>query len=165
MHRVLVLPNSSYFNNQLYLKLEEELVFEFIEKFPSQNISFITDNSFVGLNHVDFEKAGANYCMPDVTMRTDKITESILKYTASTLMTNVQIELFAGFRPTNYQSPDVEILDNNIDSEKPGSWVELHQFDINLYLQTIGVSGGASVHNKTWGEAMNAGDNNYALAA
>jgi hypothetical protein len=60
-HFVEVVPNYFFQADEQYLYREEFITFDFIEKFPDQNITFISDDALVGLNRVDFEAKGINY--------------------------------------------------------------------------------------------------------
>jgi hypothetical protein len=60
-HFIEVLPNQIYLSNLEYQKFEENIVFEFIKKFPDQNICFISDDALVGINSVDYEVKGFLY--------------------------------------------------------------------------------------------------------
>jgi hypothetical protein len=60
-HFVEIVPNEVYSFDEDYQKREEEIVFQFIEKFPTQNLCFITDDAVVGLDKVEYETKGNLY--------------------------------------------------------------------------------------------------------
>lgn len=60
-HFVEVVPNEIYRLNEKFQVWEEEVVFQFIEKFPDQNLCFITDNAIVGIETVNYEAKGVLY--------------------------------------------------------------------------------------------------------
>lgn len=58
-HFLEIVPHSIFHINEKYKEWEEKLTFEFIQKFPNQNICFISDDAIVGLDHIDFEEKGS----------------------------------------------------------------------------------------------------------
>ena len=60
-HFIEVVPNNVYRLNNEYQKWEENIVFQFIEKYPNQNICFISDNALVGIENVDYDVKGHFY--------------------------------------------------------------------------------------------------------
>jgi len=58
-HFLEIVPNSIFHINEKYKEWEEKLTFEFIQKFPNQNICFISDDAIVGLDNIDFEAKGS----------------------------------------------------------------------------------------------------------
>ena len=57
-HFVEVVPNEVYRLNEEYQKWEEKVTFQFIEKFPSENLCFISDDAIVGIGNIDYEAKG-----------------------------------------------------------------------------------------------------------
>jgi len=60
-HFVEVVPNEVYRLNEEFQLWEETVVFQFIEKFPDQNLCFITDDAIVGIESVNYEVKGDLY--------------------------------------------------------------------------------------------------------
>jgi hypothetical protein len=60
-HFVEVVPNEVYRLNEEFQLWEETVVFQFIEKFPDQNLCFITDDAIVGIETVNYEAKGDLY--------------------------------------------------------------------------------------------------------
>lgn len=60
-HLIKVLPSYEYRSNSNYHKFEEELLFEFIEKFPFDNLVFLTEGDWIDINHHDLEFVGSHY--------------------------------------------------------------------------------------------------------
>lgn len=60
-HFIEVVPSDFYKLNEEFLKWEEEAIFNFINQFPDQNISFISDDDIVGVENIDYEIKGELY--------------------------------------------------------------------------------------------------------
>jgi hypothetical protein len=60
-HFIEIVPNEVYYLNENYQKQEEEIVFRFIEKFPTQNLCFITDDAMVGIAKIDYQAQGSSF--------------------------------------------------------------------------------------------------------
>lgn len=60
-HMIEVLPVEIYQKNEDYIKWESKTFDEFIDKYPSENICFISDDSFVKIDSPIFEKEGLYY--------------------------------------------------------------------------------------------------------
>jgi len=57
-HFIEVVPSSAFNNNDEFERLEEEITFEFIDKYPNQNICFLSENSIVGIETSDYSEKG-----------------------------------------------------------------------------------------------------------
>lgn len=57
-HFVEVVPNEVYRLNDDYLKWEENIVFQFINNYPTQNICFLSDDAIVGVENVEYIATG-----------------------------------------------------------------------------------------------------------
>lgn len=57
-HYVEIVPNDVYNLDSNYIAWESEVFDNFIEKFPDENIYFISDDALVGLDRIDFEFIG-----------------------------------------------------------------------------------------------------------
>jgi len=60
-HYVEIVPNEVYNLDSNYIAWESEIFDSFIEKFPDENIYFISDDALVGLDRIDFELIGNAY--------------------------------------------------------------------------------------------------------
>lgn len=60
-HSIEVVPNEIYHLDKDYINWENLFFDKFINKFPDQNICFISDDAIVGLDKVDFEISGKEY--------------------------------------------------------------------------------------------------------
>ena len=60
-HFVEVVPSIVYHVNEKYREWEENIISLFIEKFPNQNICFISDDAMVGIENVEYEAKGLLY--------------------------------------------------------------------------------------------------------
>lgn len=60
-HFIEVVPNEVYNLNTEYKIWEENIVFDFIAKFPNQNICFLSDDAIVGIDNSEFELKGVLY--------------------------------------------------------------------------------------------------------
>ncbi len=60
-HFIEVTPLSFYHMDDDYIQWELAFQSEFIEKYPDENIGFISEDALVGLDRVDFELAGENH--------------------------------------------------------------------------------------------------------
>lgn len=57
-HYIEITPDAFYRDNKTYISWEEDVVFDFIAKYPNQNISFHSCDSLAGLNNIDYEVSG-----------------------------------------------------------------------------------------------------------
>jgi hypothetical protein len=60
-HTLEIVPNELYNFNEAYKIWEEDLLFEFIDLFPDESISIVTDDSLLGLEKFEVEFVGASY--------------------------------------------------------------------------------------------------------
>ena len=61
MHIIEIVPDDVYRNDALYLEWEDDLFSRFIEKFPTENICFISDKSYIEVKNPIFVKEGAGF--------------------------------------------------------------------------------------------------------
>jgi hypothetical protein len=61
VHLIEILPSSIYEKNDDYIDSEQNIIFDFIENFPDENISFITSGSIVKINNPEYIKLGAKF--------------------------------------------------------------------------------------------------------
>ncbi len=61
MHIIEIVPDDVYRNDALYLEWEDDLFSRFIEKFPTENICFISDKSYIEVKNPVFVKEGAGF--------------------------------------------------------------------------------------------------------
>lgn len=64
VHFVEVLPNVVYHSDSNYIQWEEEVFIRFIDKFPTENICFISDDALVGIETAEFVLEGLDYYAP-----------------------------------------------------------------------------------------------------
>jgi hypothetical protein len=60
-HSIEIVPNEIYRLDKDYITWEENFFDAFINEFPDQNICFISDDTIVGLDKVDFELSGKEF--------------------------------------------------------------------------------------------------------
>ncbi len=63
-HFVEVIPNEVYRLNEEFQKWEDETLFKFIEKYPDQNLCFISDDAIVGIENIEYETKGVLFDLP-----------------------------------------------------------------------------------------------------
>ncbi len=61
VHTVEVLPNEVYHLNEEYILWERQLFYRFIERYPTENIGFISDDALVGIESAMYVKEGLDY--------------------------------------------------------------------------------------------------------
>ncbi|SUX46630.1 hypothetical protein [Chryseobacterium indoltheticum] len=62
---IQILPNSTYFSDENYVKWEDRIMDEFLEKYPYYNISFLTDsNIFINITRWDVIFVGSLFDKP-----------------------------------------------------------------------------------------------------
>jgi len=61
LHYIEIVPNEVYRFDKLYIAWENQITDIFIEKFPDQNICFISDDALVGLDKTDFQLTGNDF--------------------------------------------------------------------------------------------------------
>ena len=57
-HIIEITPREIYNSNEDYISWESALYDEFVDKYPFENICFISDDALVGLNKITFEIEG-----------------------------------------------------------------------------------------------------------
>ena len=60
-HFIEVVPNEIYHLDNHYIQWESKMFDHFIDKFPEENICFISDDALVGLDKIDFEIFGKEF--------------------------------------------------------------------------------------------------------
>lgn len=60
-HFIEVVPNEVYRLDKDFHNIEEEITFEFIRAYPQENICFISDDAFIGIDHIDFHVEGKQF--------------------------------------------------------------------------------------------------------
>lgn len=68
-HLIKVLPSSEFKRNSNYHRFEEELLFEFIEKFPFDNLVFLTEGDWIDINQHDLEFIGSRYLINSIVWK------------------------------------------------------------------------------------------------
>jgi hypothetical protein len=144
-HFVEVLPNEVYRLNEDFKIWEESVVFTFIEKFPEQNLCFLSDDDVVKIETKYFEAKGKlfelNYSVFDGSYRSVSITNfsfSSLRNAVYPIVVNQPSKVLS-------KLTGISITTSN------GSFSNENNF---ASLMDVG---GPSVEN--------AGENNYSLAA
>jgi len=61
VHTIEVLPNEIYHLDEEYLEWERRMFHSFIDRYPTENIGFITDDALVGIENPIFIKKGLDY--------------------------------------------------------------------------------------------------------
>ncbi len=57
-HALEIVPNKVYDFDQSYKSWESDALFEFMDLFPEESITFVSDNSILGIDKVDYELVG-----------------------------------------------------------------------------------------------------------
>ena len=61
VHVVEVLPNEVYHSDSDYIQWEDEISHQFIDKFPTENICFISDDAIAGIENPELVLEGLKY--------------------------------------------------------------------------------------------------------
>jgi hypothetical protein len=61
IHTVEIVPNNVYHLDEVYIAWENNFTDKFIEKFPNQNICFLSDDALAGLESIHYELIGSKY--------------------------------------------------------------------------------------------------------
>lgn len=61
VHVVEVVPNEVYRLDDAYIKWEEQMIDGFIQRFPTQNICFVSDDALVGIRDAEYILEGLAY--------------------------------------------------------------------------------------------------------
>ena len=125
-HFVEIIPSEIYHLDSKFSAWEEDVVFEFIQTFPDQNICFISDDALVGLSKIDFEQKGNLFDVPYSINQSQSIFDFIFSNPANNNSQIVDIPVAAAPCLINnlvltkaaikYESPDnwaVELLKNS----------------------------------------------------
>ncbi|MDR3187848.1 MAG: hypothetical protein LBT94_01510 [Prevotellaceae bacterium] len=61
VHTIEVVPRDVYRSEEEYILWESEMFDKFVERYPTENICFISDDALVGIEQVDFTLYGKNF--------------------------------------------------------------------------------------------------------
>ena len=96
-HFIEITPNSLFNSNREYQIQEEKITLEFINLFPEENISFISDDAFVGIDKVDYEiKGKANDAAYSINNGSYKVPRRMSRTTRKS--SNPNLELINRYR-------------------------------------------------------------------
>jgi hypothetical protein len=68
-HLIKVLPSEEFKSNSNYHRLEEILLFEFIEKFPLDNLVFLTEGDWIDIKQHEIEFVGSLYSINGIVSK------------------------------------------------------------------------------------------------
>jgi hypothetical protein len=117
-HFIEVVPNEIYRLSADYLKWEEETTFDFIDKFPNQNLCFISDDALVGIDVVHYEITGKLYNLPVSFMPLGFSLESVFSF-----HNPITAVIQSGFITTNVASVETGISFSKIQYSKSNAAV------------------------------------------
>lgn len=60
-HSVEILPKDIYHNNKLFKQLEEDLIIDFITKYPTESLCFLTEDSIIPIESIELAFIGDSY--------------------------------------------------------------------------------------------------------
>lgn len=89
IHMIEILPLEVYKKNNEYIKWESDFFDEFINKFQSENICFISEDALVGIDKVSFEKEGIYYTPFSVEEKSILIDSSIVQISQKSANNNL----------------------------------------------------------------------------
>ena len=113
-HFVEVVPRVILESNRDFKRMEKQVMMEFINLFPNQNLCFLSDDALVGLDKIDFEVKGALY---DTLYSFNKIFYKVIN--------NYELDL----KPSRHSFLSILGQPNNVLSEK------IHA---NFYSKSVG---------------------------
>lgn len=61
VHTVEIVPNDIFYSNNDYMNWERKIVDDFISKYPTENVCFISDDALVGIEKSSYENQGRYY--------------------------------------------------------------------------------------------------------
>ncbi|MFA6400465.1 MAG: hypothetical protein WCX31_02400 [Salinivirgaceae bacterium] len=108
-HYIEVVPNSVYHLDEEYISWESAFYDLFVSQFPNQNICFISDDSLVGLDEIQFELVGSKFveysvnndfnCIPtdSVNYNEQKSTSYISNYSVFNGLGSISVNPISAF--------------------------------------------------------------------
>lgn len=60
-HYIEIIPSSEFKNNKNLNNYLDDLFFDFIDIYPKESITFLTEDSLIKLDKIVYEKSGSNY--------------------------------------------------------------------------------------------------------
>jgi len=108
-HYIEVVPNSVYHLDEAYIVWESEFYDLFTTQFPNQNICFISDDSLVGLDEIQFELIGSKFveysvnndfnCIPTDNVNYNEIisTSNIINYSVFDGLGSISVNPISAF--------------------------------------------------------------------
>jgi len=165
-HLVKILPRSEYEYNDQYQDFEENLIFDFIAKFPHESLVFLTEGEWIDIDKPDEIFQGVNYFEESNLLIKSEIQFTNILNNELFEISNVDDDLF-----------DLEkIIDSynifNLDAIQPLIAVET-PIQLNPYFYQLQDNTVHCIFNQNFEKSYNdnhptlsnCGCNNYALAA
>ncbi len=156
-HTLEVVPAEIYHLDKAFKKWEESLVFEFIDSFPTESLSLVTDDSFFGIDKIDFELLGSHFYK---TPTTNTTTNTVVEHFYTGLQETIW-DLFKDFKP-DYNAA---LRTNNIGSSSMPSIIELEKINTTSIEPFPGVLADNSMPVISESFDSDIESNTYALAA
>ncbi|GAB6395587.1 MAG: hypothetical protein MdMp024_1899 [Bacteroidales bacterium] len=60
-HVIEIVPSAIYHSDKTYIAWANDMFDRFIERFPDQNICFVSDDALVGIEHAEYTLEGVDY--------------------------------------------------------------------------------------------------------
>ena len=102
VHVVEVLPNEVYHSDSDYIQWEDEISHQFIDKFPTENICFISDDAIAGIENPELALEGLEYA-PFTSLR----KTIIIPNTNIINKTFDMITFYRDKQSTNFEKSDI----------------------------------------------------------
>ncbi|OAV73360.1 hypothetical protein Barb6_00328 [Bacteroidales bacterium Barb6] len=84
-HIVEIVPNDVYHLNEEYISWESEMFDKFIERYPMQNICFISDDALVGIENPEYVLYGKDFAVIPIKQELPAIDLDLVFQRGSTI--------------------------------------------------------------------------------
>jgi hypothetical protein len=134
-------PIEFYENSEEFQKWEDETVFEFIDRFPDQTITFISKNAIVGIDKVDYEVSNNSSRIIScfVAPQYLQVPANFVSQVPSSVRWSYDKNIFISYPKSNFNilsDPSINFLENTEDwlyedrINEPTSLIKVkHAFD------------------------------------
>ena len=109
-HSIEVVPNELYYFDDKFNEWQRDTLVEFMDLFDEESLCFLTDNSIVGIDKVDFELCGQYYNVSDITVENAIFP---VMYYPPLIYSRLDKELLSAFKPLDFKFIDTMIPSAN----------------------------------------------------
>jgi hypothetical protein len=127
-HLIKVLPSYEFRRNGNYHKFEEKLLFEFIDKFPLDNLVFFTEGDWIDIDQHDQEFVGLLYLTKSIVTNLKNVYNPTFKDNKLFAITNISDDFV--------NMSEILLSFSQIKMEKPEYLLKIHSYSDDFFGHT-----------------------------